>query len=426
VTASGTGTLIAAQQVSLAFQTGGTLTQLNVAVGSQVKVGDVLAQLDDTNQQTALAQAKQALLELTSPAAIATAQGNVAADEQTVYNDQAALNNLTYQSTNQSAIQNAQSNLLLAQNTLAYWQRIYGQIPGNPSTDAIKANAYQILYNAQLAYNQAQNTYTLDTSQSNPAVVAGDQAALALAKAKLVEDQTLVAALTGGTLPANPTGSGYDALQQAKLNLQTAQQNETDTTLTAPISGTVMSISSTVGNTVGSGSTFISIADLSQAEIQIFMDPNDWSNLKVGYEADVTFDALPSQTFTGKITQITPQLVTIQGNDVVEGLVVLNPAQGSQSNDPFSLPLGVSASVDVVAAQARNAVLVPIQALHQLSPGNYAVFVMVGGKPTLRVVTVGLQDPTFAEIKTGVKAGDVVTTGIQATTANNSSSSTTP
>jgi hypothetical protein len=34
-------------------------------------------------------------------------------------------------------------------------------------------------------------------------------------------------------------------------------------------------------------------------------------------------------------------------------------------------------------------------------------------------VTVGLQDSTFAEIKTGLKAGDVVTTGIQATTGNN-------
>ena len=426
VTASGTGTLIASQQVNLAFKTSGTLTQLNVAVGSQVKASDVLAQLDDSTQQTALAQAQQALLELTSPAAIATAQGNVAADEQTVYNDQAALNNLTYQNSNPAAIQNALSNLVLAQNNLSNAQKKYNNVPGDPSTDAGKANAYQTLYSAQLAYNSAVANYNLSVAQPNQILLDTDTAALALAKAKLVEDQTLVAALTGGTVPSNPTGSGYDALQQAKLNLQTAQQNEAETTLSSPISGTVMSISNSVGDTVGSGSTFVTIADLSQAEVQIFMDPNDWSNLKVGYEADVSFDALPNQTFIGKVTQITPQLVTIQGNDVVEGLVELNPSQASQSNDPFSLPLGVSANVDVVAAQVRNAVLVPIQALHQLSPGNYAVFVMVGGKPTLRVVTVGLQDPTFAEIKTGLKAGDVVTTGIQATTANSNTGSTTP
>jgi len=424
--ASGSGTLIASKEVSLAFKTSGTLTQLNVAVGGQVKAGDVLAQLDDSTQQTALAQAKQALLELTSPAAIATAQETVATDEQTVYNAQAALNNLTYQNSNPAAIQNSLSNLVLAQNSLDHAQKIYSSVPGDPSTDADKANAYQLLYSAQLAYQSSEANYNLVTGKANQMLVDKDTAALALAKATLAEDQTLVAALTGGTVPANPTGSGYDALQQAKLNLQTAQQNEADTTLASPISGTVMSISNSVGDTVGSGTTFITIADLSKAEIQIFMDPNDWSNLKVGYEADVTFDALPGQTFTGKVTQITPQLVTIQGNDIVEGLVDLNPSQGTQTSDPFTLPLGVSASVDVVAAQARNAVLVPVQALHELSPNNYAVFVMVGGKPTLRVVTVGLQDPTFAEIKTGVKAGDVVTTGIQATTANSSTSSTTP
>ncbi|HVM70463.1 MAG TPA: biotin/lipoyl-binding protein, partial [Anaerolineales bacterium] len=43
--ASGTGTLVAAVESSLGFKTSGTLTTLNVQVGSQVKQGDLLAQL---------------------------------------------------------------------------------------------------------------------------------------------------------------------------------------------------------------------------------------------------------------------------------------------------------------------------------------------------------------------------------------------
>jgi hypothetical protein len=43
---------------------------------------------------------------------------------------------------------------------------------------------------------------------------------------------------------------------------------------------------------------------------------------------------------------------------------------------------------------------------------------MVNGTPTLKIVTVGLQDGTFAQIKTGLKAGDVVSTGLQATQNN--------
>jgi len=72
----------------------------------------------------------------------------------------------------------------------------------------------------------------------------------------------------------------------------------------------------------------------------------------------------------------------------------------------------VAASVDVIAAQAKNAILVPVEALHEISTGQYAVFVMKNGTPTLTMVEVGLQDGTFAEIKSGLEAGEVVTTGI--------------
>ena len=146
------------------------------------------------------------------------------------------------------------------------------------------------------------------------------------------------------------------------------------------------------------------------------MDSLDYSHIKVSYSANVIFDALPNVTYTGKVTLISPQLATISGSSVVEGNVVLDAKQASGAT--LTLPLGVTASVDIIAAQANNVILVPVQALHELSPNNYAVFVMVGGKPTLKIVTVGLQDGTFAQIKTGLKAGDVVSTGLQATQNN--------
>ena len=43
ISASGTGTLIAKDEVDLAFETGGKVTSINVKVGDQVKAGDVLA-----------------------------------------------------------------------------------------------------------------------------------------------------------------------------------------------------------------------------------------------------------------------------------------------------------------------------------------------------------------------------------------------
>ena len=78
----------------------------------------------------------------------------------------------------------------------------------------------------------------------------------------------------------------------------------------------------------------------------------------------------------------------------------------------YELPSGSAASVDVVGGRAENAVLVPVEALHEIGEGQYAVFVMENGKLRLRMVEVGLQDLTKAEIISGLNAGDVVTTGV--------------
>ncbi len=414
IEASGTGTLASSAEANLAFQTSGQLKSVSVKVGDAVTAGQALAELDNSSQQLALAEARQNLLELTSPAAIAAAQQAVAADQQAVYNGQVALNNLLYLSTNEAAIQNAQASMLLAESALNRAKAAYNNVAGDADTSLKKAAAYQDLYAAQLTYNSAVSTYNLYTGKPNQVKVDSARATLALAKATLAEAQTLVAALTGGTVPADATGSGYDALQKARQAVQTAQEDLDATRLTAPISGTVLAVNNQVGDTVGSG-TFITIADLSQAQIQIYMDENDWNNIKAGYAANVTFDALPDQVFTGKVTQVYPELVAVAGNSVVEGLVQLDLSNDAGASDPIGLPLGVSASVDVISAQVENAVLVPVQALHELSAGNYAVFIMANRKPTLRQVEVGLQDATYAEIKSGLKAGDVVTTGLMET-----------
>ena len=45
---------------------------------------------------------------------------------------------------------------------------------------------------------------------------------------------------------------------------------------------------------------------------------------------------------------------------------------------------------------------------------RYAVFVSANGKLRLHLIDVGLQDATYAEVKSGLQVGDVVTTGITA------------
>jgi multidrug efflux pump subunit AcrA (membrane-fusion protein) len=101
-------------------------------------------------------------------------------------------------------------------------------------------------------------------------------------------------------------------------------------------------------------------------------------------------------------------LFSEQNTSVVRGVVRLTDAAFGGNK----LPVGSAAAVEVIGGRAENAILVPIEALREASPGQYTVFVMEDGEPKLRVVEVGLQDLFYAEILSGLKAGEIVSTGV--------------
>lgn len=196
-------------------------------------------------------------------------------------------------------------------------------------------------------------------------------------------------------------------LARAQADLDEAIANQEEIDLIAPMDGTVMAVNAQVGESVQG--TVITLADLSQTYLEIFLDETDLGNVQVGFEVDVIFDALPDNTYSGTIVQVDPSLFTSQNVSAIKALVELDdPAL----NQVGTLPIGLSAAVDVIGGRADNALLVPIEALRELSPGEFAVFVMEDGEPKLRFVEVGLMDFTYAEVTSGLEAGEVITTGI--------------
>ena len=143
--------------------------------------------------------------------------------------------------------------------------------------------------------------------------------------------------------------------------------------------------------------------------IEVFLDETDLDKIGLDFEVDVIFDALPDEIFTGHVIQVDPQLSNVNGVTAVRALVQLDPDSFSK---PQTLPVGLNASVDIIGGRSENTLLVPVEALRELSPGEFAVFVMEDGQPKLRFVEVGLMDFTFAEILSGLEAGEEVTTGI--------------
>ncbi len=418
--ASGTGTLVPAAESSFGFSASGQVTTINAKVGDVVKAGQLLAELDNSTQQIQYTQAKRALAELTSPYAIATAEQDVATAQQSV---DSARSHLAYVLS--PSVLYWEEQVAQAQQDLADAQAAAKASPSTEADQKVK-QAQDTLNNYQDKLKGSQDYYTNNYVPENftrvdrrtrtkyvaaptDVDIAEARANYALAQASVVEAQDYLAALKGDAVPDGATGTNLTQLEDAQLSLKSAEDSLKATQLIAPISGTIMTLDLTLGDTVSSG-TVATVADLSTPYLEVYLDATDWGNVQVGYDAEVTFDALPDTKYTGKVTEVDPGLYASGNTSVVRATVELD-----KSSDSLDLPTGSTAAVDVIAGQARNAVLVPIEALHETSPGNYALFVLENGKPRLRVVQVGIQDSCIAEIKSGLQAGEVVTTGITAT-----------
>ncbi len=404
--ASGTGTLIPAADVTFGFGTSGQVALVNVKVGDQVQAGDVLAELANATLQLSYEQARRNLAEITSPASIAKAQQDVVnaeEDLQTVLTERSYMNG----GYSQALIDNAYAEMILAEVNLTKAQERFDQVATLPVDDPRYASAYTALYNAQSAYDAKDRIYVLYHGYAaSPNEIALADANIALAQAMLDEANYYLAALTGADVPENATGANLAKLQQAQDSLESAQANLNDTLLVAPISGTVMSFDIGVGDVVGSNAT-ITIADLEQPyTLEVYLDESDWAMVQIGFPVEVTFDVVPDQIYTGKVLEVNPGLIQLGNTNAVRCIVRLDT--------PITaiLPSGTSATADVIGGTAKQAILIPVDALREVGEGQYTVFVMQNGEPKLRVVEVGIKDLVSAEIISGLEVGDVVSTGI--------------
>jgi HlyD family secretion protein len=419
ITASGVGAVVTQADIQIGFTTAGVIEEIYVKEGDVVQKGDVLAKLemdpqltlDLLTQQINLINEQENYNNLVDNLDVDLASASVnylqaQSDLEDLLTDRASLNYrrcgdeyvLQYEADYNTALEILERlqdkfNLQYAPKDLS-----------DPERLQVEADIASAQSKVDIAYASWQYCLTYPSQE---------EIALMDAKIKIKENEVIrwkdeVDTLQVGVDPQD-IELNQAKVAQAEAKLKIAEDNINGLTLIAPIAGTIMNISAVPGQTIGNNTNIIRIADLTKPILEVYLDETDLDQLVVGYETEVVFDAFDINVFTGKVISITPELVK-NGNVVyAHGLVELDP---SSFGKPFNLPLGLNASVDVIGGRSENTLLIPIEALRPLGDGSYAVFVVENGTPTLRMVEVGLTDFTSAEILSGLKVGEEVTTGI--------------
>lgn len=389
ITASGAGTVLPSAQVDLAFRTGGILTELNVVVGDAVRYGQTLARLDGGVQAEADFQA------LFTDAGLAQAELAVA-NAQVVLDD--AILDLKYVLGPDAYYWDTQ--LQIAEDTLTALNA-----GTNASADQ-KAEANKAVEQARLKYEYFLDLNIRTLAATNVFVTNANitlaRANLESAKVALLDAQTALEIVMGGPsalqTPLTTQGPEMARLEQIRLNVE-------NTRLVSPFDGVVTRLNAVVGQSAGS-SSILTVATTDQLLVRFYLDETDLGKAASGNRVTFTFDAYPGLRVNGEILSVEPALQTVDGTPVV---VVW--AKLTDESEAVILS-GMTVEVEVIAGEAKNALIVPVQALRELTPGSYAVFVVqADGSLKMTPVMVGLRDYANAEILSGLKVGDVVSTG---------------
>lgn len=202
---------------------------------------------------------------------------------------------------------------------------------------------------------------------------------------------------------ARPRGSdtamANAALAQAQANLQAARARLAYTTISAPRNGTLIARDVERGDVVQPGKVLMVLSPEGETQIVVQIDERNLSRLRLGQPALASADAYPNERFKAEVVYINPGVDAQRGTVEVK-LRIPDP--------PPYLRQDMTVSVDVEVERHPGALAVRADAVHDLGGAKPWVLRVNGGRALRQNVTLGLRGEGWAEVRDGLKEGDLV------------------
>ena len=246
--------------------------------------------------------------------------------------------------------------------------------------------------------------------------------------------------------------AAYFTVESASATVNESKTNLAKTAIYAPMDGTISRLDVELGERVVgtqqmAGKDMMSVADLSNMEVEVDVNENDIVKIQIGNEADVEVDAYLNKKFKGTVTSISNSASTSLTADQVTNFKVKvrilkeSYADLIKGKPTYFSPFrpGMTATVDIITTRQVNVVAVPISAVVMRTDTTAnrkayidedaakqeenetpqvkeekryeCVFVKVGEKVKIKVITTGIQDDTYIQVLTGLDKGEEIVTG---------------
>ncbi|MDR3601795.1 MAG: efflux RND transporter periplasmic adaptor subunit [Desulfosporosinus sp.] len=299
------------------------------------------------------------------------------------------------------ALQNAQNNVANGNSAVTKAQADLNNTQAGLQATVTKAQA--ALVAAQATLQAAQDSKAVQTAQAqvSQAQAALDAAnitsanSIATAQASVAQSQT-----NNQTLINNPQLQvGTSQVQAAQAGMKVYQAQISNGQITAPVGGYVTAVNAEVGQSVGPGTGFITIASMDPLIATVDVPVNNISKMQVGQSMSVLVPAT-QETLEGKISAVLPAPDPTSKKYSVN--ITLTP--GKQQALP-GMPVEAFAQ-----NSGKQGIVIPADCVLSMQSGAISVFVVENGKAVQRTVQVGNMTGTLYEITSGLQPGDIVVT----------------
>jgi len=207
-------------------------------------------------------------------------------------------------------------------------------------------------------------------------------------------------------------------IEQAQANVKTAERNLSYCKIKAPVDGVVIDRKVNIGQTVVSNmsvSSLFSIAkDLKKMEVWASVNEADIGYVKPGQNVSFTVDAMPSETFYGKVGKI--RLNATMSQNVVTYIVEVVVDNSDEKLLPYltaNLKFEVESAKGVLSVPNSALRWSPFGASENLGKGRGAIWILNGSQIFKVEVKTGISDGAFTAVYSDkLKGGEIVVTGI--------------
>ena len=248
--------------------------------------------------------------------------------------------------------------------------------------------------------------FTYKNNETLVATVAGTVTSINASEGNRVAKKQTIVTLSSTNM-SNDLQNAKNSLSDAELTLQNANKKMDNYIIKSPIDGTIVQKTSKQGDKIQTAAKLCIVYDLSYLTITMSVDELDITQVKVGQAATITADAVSGKSFKGSVTKVSSVGATTNGVTTYPVTIRIDDFAGLMPSMNVSAKLLVAKSDNVLAVpvssvQRGGRILVKqsgdVQSTDSKIPAGFAYV----------NIKTGISDGSFIEVKEGLKEGDVI------------------